>query len=198
MKKIIAIATGFFLIIFLFIPIITLSEEKTTLSAQQGIYSLQEMELQDKKFYLRGQWEFYWQELLQPEDFQHSRLKVKPQYIDVPGTWAKAAYTGKPLSNQGYGTYRLHIQLDEKEKDHLFSLYLPSVASAFQLWVNGKPIAGNGKVGINRQSMKPRSFSQVVTFQTESKDIELIMQVSNFSTQGRNVVSHHFWLRTCY
>ena len=181
MKKIIAIATGFFLIIFLFIPTITLSEEKTTLSAQQGIYLLQEMELQDKKFYLRGQWEFYWQELLQPEDFQHSKLKVKPQYIEVPGTWAKTAYTGIALSNHGYGTYRLHIQLDEKEKDHLFSLYLPSVASAFQLWVNGKPIARNGKVGIDRQSMKPRSFSQVVTFQPESKDIELVMQVSNFS-----------------
>jgi len=89
MKKIIAIATGFFLIIFLFIPIITLSEEKTTLSAQQGIYSLQEMELQDKKFYLRGQWEFYWQELLQPEDFFTFRVESKTSIHRCTGHMGK-------------------------------------------------------------------------------------------------------------
>lgn len=179
MKKIICRSILCILFLFMFTSSLSFGAVERDFSIHDGVLSLENTNFSEKLVPLKGEWEFYWDELLQPKDFNQPK---KPQYIEVPNTWANATYTGnEKLSNEGFGTYRLLIKIDEKDVNQVFSLYLPSVASAFQIWVDGKRISGNGTVGIDRKSMKPKSFSQVTSFQPTSNEIELIMQISNFS-----------------
>lgn len=92
-----------------------------------------------------------------------------------------ANYSGtKTLSNEGFGTYRLIIKINEKNQKKSLSFYVPSVASAFQLFVDGELLVNNGVVGKVRNSMEPKSYSQVVSFTPQANEIEVVMQVSNF------------------
>jgi class 3 adenylate cyclase len=65
-------------------------------------------------------------------------------------------------------------------KNSRYALKLLNASSAYILWVNGKQIASNGKVGINKQSMQPQYQPLIVAFDVLQADIEIILQVSNF------------------
>ncbi|MEK5040810.1 sensor histidine kinase [Sporosarcina sp. FSL K6-3457] len=180
MKKGISRSTLLTLFLLMVLPSFASGADPSDSSIKKGVLDLQQTTLSSNSLSLQGQWEFYWDELLEPIDFSIGQRK--PAYIEAPSTWAKADYTGEGLiSNEGYGTYRLRILLNEHDTERHLSLYLPSVASAFQIWVDGKLIGGNGTIGIDRKSMKPRSYSQIVSFQPTSNEVELVMQVSNFS-----------------
>jgi signal transduction histidine kinase len=146
----------------------------------KGLLDLRQVSLENKTFELTGAWEFYWKDFLTPEDFRQERNYRT--YISVPNIWSQASYSDSPhLSNEGYGTYRLEIRVGEKEKEQLMSLYVPSVASAYKLWVNGELLKEKGLVGVNRASMEPMSYAEVFSFIPHDTSIEIIMQVSNFS-----------------
>ncbi len=57
---------------------------------------------------LSGEWEFYWHQLLTPEDFKN-KSRLSPQYLKVPGSWHNQ---GNPLL--GCGTYRVRIIFQKK------------------------------------------------------------------------------------
>lgn len=147
---------------------------------QQGVLDLLEQSLDDQVLKLEGEWEFYWGELLTPEDFSEQTAHKK-EWIHAPAVWSMANYSGtKTLSNEGFGTYRLIIKINEKNQKKSLSFYVPSVASAFQLFVDGELLVNNGVVGKVRNSMEPKSYSQVVSFTPQANEIEVVMQVSNF------------------
>lgn len=129
---------------------------------------------------LEGAWEFYWQQLLAPKDFDEKTDASKSEYVQVPGVWRQYEYHGKPLSSFGYATYRMRIHLDESEAEQVKSLYIPSVSTAYKLWVNGKLVATNGTVGMTEAEMVPQDYAQIVSFLPKSSDVEIVMQVANF------------------
>ncbi|MFC6601867.1 7TM diverse intracellular signaling domain-containing protein [Ectobacillus funiculus] len=148
------------------------------ITARQGVLDARSLDLSQTVLSLKGEWEFYWQRLETPEHSHGNNSAM----IEVPAVWADASYTGsQTLKNEGYGTYRLRIILSKQNKSKPLSLYIPSIASAYKLWVNGKLAASNGVVGTNKESMEAQSYSKVVTFQTNTNEIELILQVSNFT-----------------
>ncbi|MBB6454470.1 signal transduction histidine kinase [Salirhabdus euzebyi] len=171
-----------FLLSMLFINYQGLEVEATEKQLiNEGYLDLSNSDL-DQVLLLEGQWEFYWKQLLVPEDFKTTNEQEKTNYIEAPDVWVDADYTGSlPLSNSGFGTYRLVIHINEEDSNELLSVYIPSVASAYKLWVNGELLAKNGEVGTNRESMKPKSFSKTASFVPHSSEIEIVMQVSNFS-----------------
>lgn len=126
---------------------------------------------------LDGEWEFYWQQLLTPDDFSVTPFSLKTDYISLPRPWNGYAVGKKVLSGEGYATYRLLLQAPRKTR---YALKLLNASSAYALWVNGKKIASNGKIGINKQSMQPQYQPLIVAFDAQKTDIEIILQVSNF------------------
>ncbi|TSI06849.1 sensor histidine kinase [Lysinibacillus sp. BW-2-10] len=177
MKKILKIMVAVFIISFV---LFNREVRAENLQIKQGVLDLQEQPLNDQVLKLEGEWEFYWGELLTPEDFS-GQTPHKKDWIQAPSIWSMAEYTGtKALSNDGYGTYRLIIKINETNQNKPLSFYLPSVASAFQLFVDGELIAKNGVVGKDRNSMEPKSYSQIASFMPQANEIEVIMQVSNF------------------
>ena len=125
---------------------------------------------------LGGEWEFYWQELLQPEDFtENTRL---PGYIHLPAPWQGKSWGNMKLPPLGYATFRLRIQFN-KEMDSL-GLYIPNMDNAYSLWFNGSLISTNGKVGTNREEMRPQRLPRVCFVSVDGSEAEIIVQVSNY------------------
>lgn len=148
--------------------------------AVQGILDLREDEFTRRNGWtiLNGEWAFYWKELLEPHQVEASQDK---QYVRVPNDWKRYNLKGEPpLSNYGYATYRLEILLPEGNGKRLHALYMPSVATAYRLWIDGEPAGGRGTVGISREEMVPKNAPQVYVFLPKSERVEIVLQVSNF------------------
>ncbi|MET3287598.1 UNVERIFIED_CONTAM: hypothetical protein ABID98_000168 [Brevibacillus sp. OAP136] len=134
---------------------------------------------QNEMVSLDGEWEFFWNRLLAPIDFRQS-VVPPPTYERVPSQWNAYQSGRHPLSNQGYATYRVRIQIKDSDRNRQLALYMPSVATSYILWINGKELARNGVVAMQANDMKPMNYPKVVTFQSEKSTVELVIQVANF------------------
>jgi hypothetical protein len=89
---------------------------------------------------LHGQWEFYWDRLLSPDELKAGVLPG--DLLRVPSSWSH----GSKYSNLGKGTYRVRIRLPEGNSTDL-SFYFPPVRCAAKVWVNGVLKDSIGVVG---------------------------------------------------
>lgn len=157
------------------------AREGLSVSAVKGVIQLAPGQLQAGSIIsLDGEWEFYWEQLLDPQDLHSFTPISQPTYAQVPTEWKNIQIDGYPLSNQGYGTYRLVIQLPESDRNLSKALYLHSIATAYKLWANGELLASNGTVGTSPEEMVAKNYPRVVYIPTGSDRIELVLQVSNF------------------
>ncbi|BCJ86015.1 ATP-binding protein [Effusibacillus dendaii] len=129
---------------------------------------------------LNGEWEFYWNQLLEPDDLRSPMALFSKQYADVPNEWKVYSTGYRPLSNLGYATYRLTIEIGTQDLGKTKALYIHNVATAYKLWINGELITSVGIVGKNREEMVPKNYSETIYFTPNTNRIELVMQVSNF------------------
>jgi signal transduction histidine kinase/CheY-like chemotaxis protein len=125
---------------------------------------------------LKGEWEFYWGELLDPSAFSLPRNK-EPEFRPVPGGWKTYGKDGVPLSLYGNATYRLRVLTNGKEKE--FGLRLKRIYSAYRLYVNGSLITEAGSVHRNFEQTKAQLPIKTVFFNPGMGEIEIILQVSN-------------------
>jgi class 3 adenylate cyclase len=179
------------------------------LRAQQGVLDLRDYSFrQEGILNLHGQWEFYPLKLHQPAELppppalspaenpgQSAETQPgqeadtgssgelsdvrKPAYVPVPAKWSVAKETelqGEPF---GYGTYRLTILLPETAPRRL-GLYLDSIGTAYELYVDGEKKAQVGTVGTGRRSSHPKWRKHVVEVDRRDSTMELVFQVSNF------------------
>lgn len=126
---------------------------------------------------LNGEWEFYWNKLLEPSDFINSNQQK--EYIHVPNLWTKFKYENKPVGSYGYATYRIKIILPEKDK--IYSLKIGRIETAYKIWIDDLLINEVGKVGNSRQNMRSAWIPTENDFFAINKEIYLTIQVSNFN-----------------
>ncbi len=129
---------------------------------------------------LDGEWEFYWDRLLQPADFQ-SVLPPKTGYIVVPKSWNGYSVNGKKLTGFGYATYRLIIKATPENR--IYGLKILPMGTAYKLWINGNLLSSNGAVGKNSRETVPQYLAKEVFFASGRPAIELILQIANFHHQ---------------
>lgn len=151
------------------------------LKAIEGKIDLTEQHLENQVYSLEGEWEFYWNQLVSPNELLNEQDKT---YIDVPSSWnrhpIKNSYTGN-----GYATYRLTFKLPN---DGDFALKIPRISTAYKLWVNDTLIASAGNVGESIETATPQTFSQVVFFEGHQGENELLIQVANFHHRSGGLV----------
>src|SRR5579859_1885389 len=123
---------------------------------------------------LSGEWEFYWRQLLTPEDFRNKNDLI-PQYLQVPGSWHNQGY---PLL--GYGTYRARIVFQEKIEKGLL-IHIPLINTSAKIWIDGVLIKEIGHVGTNASGASGQLSSLLVPVNSGTSRVELIVQVSNFT-----------------
>jgi len=150
----------------------------------QVVLDFSEHDFADGKCTLSGQWEFYWDQLLSPDDLKRGALSG--DLLHVPSSWNQ---DGK-YSNLGKGTYRVKITLPEGNKADL-SFYFPPVRCAARVWVNGVLKDSIGIVG-NRENYHSRISGLLLSVPGE-KAVELVVQVSNYDYLRGGLVSE-VWL----
>ncbi|PYE48869.1 hypothetical protein HUB98_16350 [Paenibacillus barcinonensis] len=162
---------------------VVLSEtDSPKFQSKEGILDLTHVQLSANPQKLTGEWAFYWQELLSPEDIRvrSAREGNQDQWINVPSSWSGYRLKGEQLGGTGYATYRLVIQLSEQDRKERLALRLPSIFHAYKLWVNGELLAQVGTVGQDKNSMTPHLATKLLFVQPENDTLELVLQVSNF------------------
>ncbi len=127
---------------------------------------------------LDGQWEFYWEQLLDPDVLNSTDASKIPGYLPIPGLWQKNIVNGKPLSAKGYATYRLKVSNIKAPLPD--TIYITSALSVFSLYVNGVDIGTGGRIGRDNESEHPLKHTFIARFSPGAESLDIILQVSNF------------------
>jgi 7TM diverse intracellular signalling len=145
---------------------------------------------------LDGEWKFYWNELL-----TYSEAKEKPEtsLINFSVPWNEQQ--GKKLPAEGYATYTLQIYLPKGIPK--LALEVPPFYNSYELFVNGKLISENGKVGTDKNSAVPYWRFCLKDVDVDRDTLDLALHISNFhhSRGGANMSIHLGFsdsLRTSY
>ena len=183
LKSIIFLLTLFIVGTVLVVPSVNAN---STEYARDGVYSIQHFP-QNEWMQLDGKWEFYWHKLYTPADFNRNTVQKMPQMVDVPVGSNGYHLGGGEISSTGYATYRLHIKFPDEEVGTTKALYLPSISSAYTVWIDGEVKASSGKVGKSIHSSKPERGQKIVQFQVHSHTMELVIQNSNYEQRKAGI-----------
>lgn len=150
----------------------------TSPAAESGILDLSSYDFSARgPVKLDGMWEFYWSQLLQPNDFKN-KITAIPAYVHVPDTWDRHIINGKHLPGIGHATFRLKVLFPKGTPS--FGIKLQEVSTAYRLFINGVLVASNGTVGADRMTSTPQFLPKTAYFKAENGEAEIILQISNY------------------
>ncbi|TAL30727.1 MAG: response regulator [Spirochaetes bacterium] len=89
----------------------------------------------DGSINLDGEWEFYWDRVLEPSDFLNAAYQEGRRYINVPGLWKNQSINGAMLPGEGQCTYRMRMLYGPGEKAKTLTIH--RIYAAYRLWING-------------------------------------------------------------
>ena len=158
--------------------------------ARQGYLDLSDWNF-DKQGNIRldGEWEFYWDTLMEPSDFMsYEQISVSKSdsFMKVPSSWNSA-----PKENQyqamGVATYRLKVKL--KPDQIMYGIKTMSIRMANRIYVNGKEIGKSGTPGTSaKDSYVMANVPYVSYFYAENNELEIIIQVADFDYKAGGIV----------
>ncbi|WP_036746420.1 sensor histidine kinase [Paenibacillus sp. UNC451MF] len=128
---------------------------------------------------LNGEWDFYWNRLISPEEAAlYGESHQAADWLQLPSSWNGYLVDDEEISGKGYATF--HLRLLTETTDDILALELPSIRTAYKLWVNGEALAKAGKVGVSPDSGRPGYKPQLVYFKPNDTTIDIVLQVSNY------------------
>lgn len=121
---------------------------------------------------VKGTWKFQWNTFsTAPDD--------NSQFVPVPSSWHDYTDTqNNHYPAQGYATYYLTIKLPDNIRHP--ALYFDYIQTACSVFINGKLIAKNGLAHKTKEQTVPKLSRIIIPCPEGLKDIDLVMQVSNF------------------
>jgi len=166
----------------------TLNARGPAPTAIKGILDLREISNTDHFIVkLNGEWEFYWNKMLRPFDFNGGNLK--PDYYGkVPSYWTDYPQESIKTENFGYVTYRLTVLFPAGFNKPL-GIDLPVFDSSYDIYLNGKYLGGNGTPGKSSAETKPEYKRNFYRITPESDSLKIIINVSNYDHRRGG-----FWL----
>ncbi|WP_078429652.1 7TM diverse intracellular signaling domain-containing protein [Alkalihalobacterium alkalinitrilicum] len=126
---------------------------------------------------LAGEWYFSWEQWLDPSGPNNTGERV---LIDMPSKWNGQIWNGESLSGDGYATYHINIFISEVDVGKMLGLYLPNAFTSYKVWVNGRQLGEAGSPGQSRERTVPAYLPQVVYFEPQEQEIDLVFHVANF------------------
>ena len=141
--------------------------------AINGILDLRNADLSNTVM-LDGQWNFYWKQLLDP----NAAPLGKGVLTNFPSLWTQQEISGQKLPSFGYATYRLMVLLPKTQAPLRMSM--PDVYSAYNLFVNGKLMAKNGKVTTSKKGFEFYWEYKAFDLPANSDTLNITLQIANF------------------
>ncbi|MCB1189058.1 MAG: SpoIIE family protein phosphatase [Leptospiraceae bacterium] len=154
------------------------SSEKLQPIAINGTIDLRNWNFEkDGMVSLKGNWEFYWKEFLEESYFQTNTDKKK-DLIKLPKAWNEFKIGQSAIGNEGYATYHLNMFIKNGER---LALRLGRVNSSFSLYVNGKLLEQQGKIGKNLETSIPYYKPTMIMLPDSiGENVSIIIHVANF------------------
>ncbi|MBM7676315.1 ATP-binding protein [Gracilibacillus alcaliphilus] len=150
-------------------------DSATRIEFQDGELDLRERDLTDDEiFLLDGGWEFYpYAFIMEQEDTGESTSKHES--IEVPNGW-----NDKLGSSFGYGSYRLQIKVDPNLPTN-YSLYIPSIRSSSEVYVNGRLLGSSGEVARSGENYTARNLPYNLFITPDNQGlIDIVIQAANY------------------
>ena len=168
-------------IFILFSSIITFIPEAVEATGTKGYIDARAWDFIEQGLLpLKSDWEFYWNELLEPEDFlDDSKVAQTPtQYVTLPKDLTNIKKDDGSLPSNGYGTLRMIVEINDVSQ--VYALKSKYFSSAYKLWINGEELLEVGQVAKTKEQYKPTYLPMEAIFKTNQPTIEIIIQTSNF------------------
>jgi len=155
--------------------------------AKEGVFDLRDWNFNKESIVaMNGDWEFYWEDLYMPEDFNENTKNTKNiNYIYVPFVWNSGHNSDKiKYPNFGYATYRLKVLLPNNSE---YRIGIKKIYSAYKVWINGVLCFEAGKIAKSKQNYKAGLSNFVEFYYNQSKlpindTLDIIIQVANYSS----------------
>ncbi|GAA4820167.1 PP2C family protein-serine/threonine phosphatase [Algivirga pacifica] len=153
-------------------------EGSTFFTVERGVLDLRTVDLQQTEGIIKGEWEFYYNQLINPEDFKQN-INL-PTYVSPWTSWSELTneQEGGNYPTLGHATYRLRI-LHQKGIDEM-AIHMPGIGSSYNLFVDGKLYLSNGKIGTSRETSTPFEVKQTGAIELRGVQSEIVLQVSNY------------------
>ena len=163
-------------------------------SAVNGTADISTINPEKGQVVLGGEWEFYWNRLLEPRNFAEKPVQEGRGYIKVPGLWKGLRVNNVDLPGEGYGTYRLKVQNNAKKsvQSKISSLIISGICSAYRIWINGVPLSQRGVVDTSQTAREQFIFVYhpgIVNFQLTDGMNEIVIQVLNYHVKSGGIES---------
>ncbi len=133
---------------------------------------------------LDGEWEFYWDQLLDSDDIKNGKGNLT-SYITVPSMWIDHGTNNVKYNAHGCATYRLTVMVNSD--DTIWGIKMLDAATSYKLYVNGQYIMSNGTVTKSKRDFRPEYYPKVGYYIPENIDVinngkyEIIIQVANYT-----------------
>ena len=171
MKRFVLITACIVLICAASLYFISMPNSVSDAPAAGGVLDLTGENFTDAIYTLDGEWEFYYGQLLTPDDFNSPLSTVNSGLINVPASWSEAGYPP-----EGFATYRLRILTGEKT----LALYIPEISTQSSVWGGGELLYRAGQPSITASESKVGMKNDYVTVSPEKGEVEIVIQVSNY------------------
>jgi diguanylate cyclase (GGDEF)-like protein len=147
--------------------------------AEKGVLDLHLWDFENRgPVSLSGEWEFYWNQFVSPQEFKSSRQPELGGYALVPGTWREISPSAGPLPGTGYATYRLTIILPQDEKT--WAIRFKTVSTAFRCYINEREAFSSGVPGRDSSESKPLFYCNSWPVRMQPGRNEIVLHISNF------------------
>ncbi len=183
MKRTLAVCL-IILLAFLLVPLSIAGDRSQlgqSIQAVKGVIDLEQWDQKtDKVIQLNGEWEFYWDQLLTPEDFKRGG-EGKPAltgYMKIPSQWNGKKLNGNPLPAYGCATYRL--LLNDIPSNQIYGLKKNNIRFSSKIFVNGVMLMEDGTPSKDAHDYKSGNLPQLAFFGNNGGGVEILIQVANY------------------
>lgn len=182
------------LIAFSLIPLSMLmnrDKQAGELRVQHGVMDLSSWNYERNPIIkLDGEWEFYWNKLLTPEDTRNE-APANTAYMKVPSQWNGKMVDGRSLPSYGYATYRMVLK--NVPLSGVFALKKSNIRFSSAIFVNGKKLLEDGTPSANTEEYRPGNVPQFGLVSLDRGDVEILVQVANYDYISAGIpISLHF------
>ncbi|KPU44502.1 aerobic respiration control sensor protein ArcB [Oxobacter pfennigii] len=178
LMALIAVSLGCFFLLFGLLKVTDNKGRELELS-QHGLLDLTDWDFtSDQVVPLDGQWEFYWNRLLEPGIEPGS----EPTFIQVPGFWQQNIETENTKARGG-ATYRLQVKL--KPSSMIYGLRISNIRMASTIYVNGNKVGESGIPALSQGEYQYENKPYNVFFPVQGETAEILIHAANYeNNQG--------------
>ena len=157
-----------------------LSADETEIRAIKGLIDLRSVVFDDreKPVSLAGEWEFYWNRLVDPGTGVPSGPGEADHYIEVPSYWDRLSNIDPDITATGIATYRLDLLMPAVAGP--VAIKFLNITPNAEVFVDGNRVAEMGNVDADRRLSRSGNRSLIIPLNNFGERLTVSVSISNF------------------